>query len=95
MKLIAINFNLHECSAYGYSLVMKNITLRAEEEKIEMARKIAAERKTSLNQLFREWLDTLDRHEKTGENFLNFIKESEGTYEVGNKKFTRDEMNER
>lgn len=80
---------------HGYSVVMKNITLSAEEAKIEQARKIALERKTSLNQMFREWLDTLDSQEKPGKSFLKLIKEMEGSYEVGDRKFTRDEMNER
>lgn len=86
---------MHEGSVHEYSVDMKNITLSAEEVKIEKGRLVAAKRNTSLNQLFREWLDTLDSYEKPGEDFLKFIKESEGTYEVGDRKFTRDEMNER
>lgn len=74
---------------------MKNITLSAEEVKIEKARNVAADRNTSLNQMFREWLDTLDQGGKRGEKFRKFIKEAEGSYEVGARKFTRDEMNER
>lgn len=86
---------MHEGSVHGYSVFMRNITLSAEEVKIEKARRIAADRKTSLNQMFRDWLDTLDQGEKRGEKFKLFIKEAEGTYEVGGQKFTRDEMNER
>ncbi len=74
---------------------MKNITLSAEEAKIEKARRIADERHTSLNQMFRDWLDSLETQSRKGEAFLNFVKEAQGSYEVGNRKFSRDEMNER
>ena len=35
---------------------MKNITLSAEGELIQQAREVAVRRKTTLNQLFRDWL---------------------------------------
>ena len=35
---------------------MKNITLSADEELIEQARRLAREQKRTLNEAFREWL---------------------------------------
>ena len=42
---------------------MKNITLSAEEDVIVRARKTAFSQNKSLNQAFREWLDTYARPE--------------------------------
>ena len=40
---------------------MKNITLSADEHLIELAREEARVRKTTLNALFREWLEEIAR----------------------------------
>ncbi len=53
----------HETSAH-YFRVMKNITLSADENLIEMARAEARKRKTSLNALFREWLEEFAKREE-------------------------------
>jgi hypothetical protein len=39
---------------------MKNITLSAQDDLIEKARRIAANRNSSLNIMFREWLEGLN-----------------------------------
>ena len=47
--------------------MLKNITLSAEEAKIQEARRLAVRDNTTLNQLFREWLDSYmtQRHNGT------------------------------
>ena len=72
---------------------MKNITLSADENLIEQARETARARKTTLNQLFREWLVELagrSEREQKLEELLGRI-----TYANAGGKFTRDQMNER
>jgi hypothetical protein len=75
---------------------MKNITLSAQEEAIEKARRIASSKHRTLNEMFREWLDTLN-HTQTGtENLKKFqtIWKKTNYMRVG-KKLSRNEMNER
>jgi len=71
---------------------MKNITLSAEESLIEQARGTARAQKTTLNQLFRQWLGELagqqerERQLTTLMNRLDYVR-SGGP-------FSREEMNE-
>lgn len=72
---------------------MKNITLSADERLIEEARAQARANRTSLNQLFREWLAELaGRRER--EKRLAELMERVGYADSGGS-FSRDEMNER
>ena len=71
----------------------KSITLSAEEALIEQARWQAANERTTLNQLFREWLaryvaqaDAPERYDALMANFEHI--QAGGT-------FSREEMNER
>jgi hypothetical protein len=75
---------------------MKNITFSAKEETIEKARKVAARQHRTLNELFREWLDSVDNEtlEETASSNLNSLWEQTGYLRIG-KKLSRDEMNER
>lgn len=76
---------------------MKNITLSAEEEAIEEARKVAAQKHRTLNDLFREWLDALGKsrvEDTTVEDNLNSLWKRTSYLRIG-KKLTHDEMNER
>ena len=77
-----------------YFRVVKNITFSADERTIELAREEARGRKTSLNALFREWLEDLaardERRAKIERIFDRLDKQI--TYIP---KLTRDEMNER
>ena len=72
---------------------MKNITLSADEKIIEQAREEAAKRNTSLNQLFREWLEELT-HQKEKEEKIEWVFEQMKQYRA-ERKFNRDELNER
>ena len=72
---------------------MRNITFSADEHLIERAREVARERKTTLNQLFRDWLLDLAEQKKRQEN-LHALLEEAAKYKSGGP-FTREEMNER
>lgn len=76
---------------------MKNITFSAKEEAIEKARKAAAQQHRTLNELFREWLDSVSsdttRHKKNPKRF-DELWEQVNYLRVG-KRLSRDEMNER
>lgn len=74
---------------------MKNITLSASEELIAQARRVAGERHTTLNALFREWLATMDPAALRARNYRSFMERAKRHAKPGGRKFTRDEMNER
>ena len=73
---------------------MKNITLSADAHLIELAREEARSRKTTLNALFREWLEEISRRDerrrKAQEAYENLA-----AHITFMPKLTRDEMNER
>lgn len=72
---------------------MKNITLSADERLIEDARSMARAQKSTLNQLFREWLVELTgrrNQEKRVEELMARL-----SYARSGGPFTREEMNER
>ena len=88
-----MNFCLaHEYSAH-YFRAMKNITLSADEHLIEMARAEARIRKTSLNSLFREWLEDLTKRDEARKRADEVIRRM-SAFDSGGR-FTREEMNER
>jgi hypothetical protein len=72
---------------------MKNITLSADERLIEQARAEARARKTTLNALFREWLEEVARREERRRE-IGRVFEGMKNYEAGGP-FTREQMNER
>ncbi len=73
---------------------MKNITLSAEDALIEQARQTARAQHKTLNQAFREWLESYARPEsdRVGE-YETLMKRLD--YAKAGRKFTREEMNER
>jgi len=75
---------------------MKNITFSAKEETIEKARKVAARQHRTLNELFREWLDSINKEtsDETVSSNLHSLWGQTNYLRVG-KKLSRDEMNER
>lgn len=74
---------------------MKNITLSAREELIESGRRVARSRKTTLNGLFREWLVQLGEGELREKVYFQHMEQLGKRIRVGDRKFTREEMNER
>ncbi len=75
---------------------MRNITFSAREETIERARQIAAQRQRTLNELFREWLEELERQadKENVSGRLTSLWNQTNYLQVG-KKLSRDEMNKR
>jgi acetate kinase len=74
---------------------MRNITLSASEEVIERARSVAREHHTTLNQMFRDWLQTIDHGTKRIGGYRGMMQRVGARVAVGGHKFTREEMNER
>ncbi len=72
---------------------MKNITLSADERMIERAREQALSHKTTLNQLFRDWLASLvAEQERTAK--IDALFERFDHVDAGGK-FSREDMNAR
>jgi hypothetical protein len=72
---------------------MRNLTLSADERLIDEARKIAESRHTTLNSEFREWLVAYTGRAARVENYRELMR-SLGNFQI-DRKYTRDEMNER
>ena len=73
---------------------MKNITLSADENLIEAARRRAVAEHTTLNEQFRLWLKNYVRREQQAAEAMRVMRELQGKLRIG-RKLTRDEMNER
>ena len=73
---------------------MRNITLSADENLIEAARRCAAAQRTTLNAEFRLWLADYVGRERQAARAMQTVRELQGRLRVG-RKLTRDEMNER
>jgi len=86
------------CALYSVHLLhMKNITLSAQDDLIDQARRIAASRNSSLNVMFREWLEGLNNSQaqkSTDEDRLKDLWKRTSYAKVG-RKLSREEMNER
>lgn len=74
---------------------MKNVTLSADENLIEAARRRAMAEHTTLNEQFRLWLKNYVGREQQAARAMQTIRELQGQLFAGGRKFTRDEMNER
>jgi hypothetical protein len=76
---------------------MKNITLSIEEDVLLEARKIAAERSTTVNAIVRTHLAELVRQRKRTRDALKRMRElaEQGGMEIGAKTWTRDDLHER
>lgn len=75
---------------------MKKITLSAQDDLIDKARRITAKRNSSLNIMFQEWLEGLNNSQthKTQEDNLKDLWKRTNYTRVG-KKLSREEMNKR
>jgi hypothetical protein len=76
---------------------MKNVTLAIDEATLRQARRIAAERSTSLNAMIREFLRELTERDSQADRARQRIYElcEQSTAEVGTKGWKRDELHER
>jgi len=73
--------------------VLKNITLSADEDLIEKARKKAADNNTTLNEMFRHWLTVYAKGRIFAGELEAFIQKT--GYANSGGSFSRDELNER
>ncbi len=76
---------------------MKNLTLAIDEDLLMTARKLALDRNTSVNQLIREYLQSLVEEDRKRRDALDRLKScmARGILEAGDKHWTRDELHER
>ena len=72
---------------------MKNITFTADERLIDEAREEARRRKTTLNNLFREWLTQIAARDERKRK-IDKLMEEMSQYNIGGP-YTREEMNKR
>ncbi len=72
---------------------MKNVTLSADEDLIEKARAIARAQRKTLNTVFREWLVQFTSSEGDARNYDALVENL--SHVAAERRFTRDEMNER
>jgi hypothetical protein len=73
--------------------MLKNITLSADEALIREARRQAALHNTTLNELFREWLERYIAHQTALAQYQDLMDRL--SHVTAGRKFTREEMNER
>ena len=76
-----------------YTNPVKNITLSADEHLIDQARKAAEAQHTTLNAAFREWLKEFSGREERARRFDELMNRLD--YFSVDRKYSRDEMNER
>ena len=76
-----------------YTVLMKNVTLSAEDRVLERARELARRRSTTLNQMFRDWLAELTAERARKDRFEQLMRRLAHARSGG--RFTRDEMNAR
>ena len=80
-----------------YPVFMKNVTIALDEATLRDARRIAAERSTSLNALIRDFLERLTQRESQARRARRRIADlcRDSTAEVGERGWSRDELHER
>ena len=78
-------------------MFVKNVTIAIDEATLRDARRIAAERSTSLNALIREFLERLTQRESRSRAARRRIAElcRDAKAEVGVRTWTRDALHER
>jgi hypothetical protein len=76
---------------------MKNVTLALDEATLREARRIAAERSTTVNAMVRDFLERLTARESHARKARQRIAElcRNSTAEVGERGWSRDELHER
>ena len=78
-----------------YTISVKNITLSADEDLIEQARKTAREQQKTLNTAFREWLADYVARAGSVMQYDALMERLRRRGVRSNGPYTRDEMNER
>ena len=85
--------SLAEYTRFVYTIVVKNVTLSADEHLIEQARSLARAQHKTLNTLFREWLHQLTTQHGETQSYEALMQRL-GHVRAG-RRFSRDDMNER
>ena len=80
-------------TTFVYTILVKNVTLTADEHLIEQARSLARAQHKTLNTLFREWLHQLTTQHGETQSY-DALMQRLGHVRAG-RRFSRDEMNER
>jgi hypothetical protein len=78
---------------FVYTILVKNITLSADEHLIEQAREVARAQHTTLNAAFREWLEQFAGRQERARRFDEIMDRTK--YMRADRKYTREELNER
>jgi len=82
---------------YTYPVFMKNVTIALDDSLLREARRIAADRSTSLNAMIRDFLEELSQREsravKARRRIVELCRESQAR--VGPRTWSRDELHER
>lgn len=73
--------------------MLKNVTLSADEAIIEQARRRAQLENTTLNELFRRWLNQYVAQPGAADRYRSLMQRL--SYVDAGRKFSREEMNER
>jgi hypothetical protein len=73
--------------------LLKNITLSADEKLIELARKKAINHNTTINELFRQWLENYSIEKNLATDLDRFLEQTD--YCVSGRSFSREELNQR
>ena len=76
-------------------LRMKTITFNADEKLIEAAQAKANAEKTTLNELFRQWLNAYVDREQQANRAIKTIETLQSKYSTKGQHYTRETMNER
>ena len=82
---------------YTYPVFMKNVTIALDDSLLREARRIAADRSTSLNAMIRDFLEELSQREsravKARRRIVELCRESQAR--VGPRTWSRDDLHER
>ncbi|MCL4448563.1 MAG: hypothetical protein M1483_06425 [Actinobacteria bacterium] len=76
---------------------MKNITFSAKADAIDQAREVAKQKHTTLNEMFRQWLEEINERQSPDGDVADRLGAlwKRINYLCVGKKLSRDEMNER
>lgn len=87
--------DIYKTSVHGFRVfvMLKNITLSAEDKLVEAARERAQQERTTLNNVFREWLARYAAKDAGADRYRQLMRQLKHVSAGG--KFSRDQLNER
>ena len=83
--------------SYTYTVYMKNITLSVDENVLAAARRLAAERDSTVNALVRDYLTKLAAHESRADRARARLRQlsEQSTGRLGKKTWSREDLHDR